>query len=123
MDNRQREQIDQEIQHWSEFYGVAFSAEAGEALATMIVKAIENQPPCPGCNVIRGEDARRFLEQMETAKDRPIKPCPVPNIEKAKELARKLFKDKNSAIRPEVMADLERDIAEHGELWKELAKR
>lgn len=93
--NSHREQIDLEIQRWAEFYGVAFSAEAGEALAVMIVKAIENQPPCQGCNVIRGEDARRFLEQMETAKDRPIKPCPVPNIEKAKELARKRFKGKD----------------------------
>lgn len=26
-------------------------------------------------------------------------------------------------LRPDVMADLERDIAEHGELWDELAKR
>lgn len=26
-------------------------------------------------------------------------------------------------IRPEIMADLDRDIAEHGELWKELAKK
>lgn len=90
-----REQIDQEIQRWSEFYGVAFSAEAGESLASIIVKAIENQPPCPGCNVIRGEDARRFLDQMETAKDRSLNLCPVPNIEKAKELARKMFMEKD----------------------------
>lgn len=30
--------------------------------------------------------------------------------------------DQNT-VRPEIMADLERDIAEHGELWKELEKR
>lgn len=91
--SKQHEQIDAEIQRWSEFYGVEFSAEAGEALVAVILEAIKNKPPCPGCNVIRGEDARRFLEQMETARDRPIKPCPVPNIQKAKELASKLFKE------------------------------
>jgi len=47
----------------------------------MTLKGLQGTPP------LYGEDAQRFLDEVERMKDVPAPPAPTPNLERARKIA------------------------------------
>lgn len=78
-------------------------------------------PDCANCPCVELENENSRLRAVIADKDELLHRAAVLDTGRRNRISD--LEKRLAAVRPAVMADLERDIAEHGELWKELAKR